>query len=464
MANSLDAFIPELWANESVAILVENMVIANLIHRDFSNEVASFGDVVNTRKPAEFTAKRKTDSDDVTVQDASATNIQVPLNQHLHTSFTIKDGEETKSFKMLRDEYLQPALLSIAQAIDKCILGMSHSFYMNGVGLVGLTSSNVKDYIIDARKKLNVLKAPEQGRNLILTPNVEGEALKLDTFHEADKVGDNGTALREASLGRKFGFNMFMCQNAPSIVAAPVSASTTKVDLSAGYAIGDTTLHVDTKGDHFNVGQWVSVDGQAPGIVTAIGTISTQDQDITLDRPLSAAVADDDLVVTGDTGLINQASGSPTGYAAGYAKKIVVDGITGAWQVGMGVKFSTAGSPNVLIDGEYSIIEVENSSGNTIGITLNRPLDVAVLNNDVVAVTPNAEHCFAFHRNAIAMVSRPLSPAPRGLALSAVASVGGIGVRVTITYNGTSQGVLVTVDLLFGLAVLDEDLGVPLIG
>jgi len=68
MANSLDAFIPELWANESVAILVENMVVANLIHRDFSPLVANFGDVVNTRKPAEFTAKRKVDTDDVTVR------------------------------------------------------------------------------------------------------------------------------------------------------------------------------------------------------------------------------------------------------------------------------------------------------------------------------------------------------------------------------------------------------------
>ena len=37
--------------------------------------------------------------------------------------------------------------------------------------------------------------------------------MKLGTFHEADKVGDNGTALREASLGRKFGFDTYMDQN-----------------------------------------------------------------------------------------------------------------------------------------------------------------------------------------------------------------------------------------------------------
>ena len=95
MANSLDAFVPEIWANESVLILLENMVASSLIHRDFENELARFGDIVNTRKPAEFTAKRKDVNDNVTIQDASATNIQVPLNQHLHTSFLIRDGEES---------------------------------------------------------------------------------------------------------------------------------------------------------------------------------------------------------------------------------------------------------------------------------------------------------------------------------------------------------------------------------
>ena len=118
MANSLDAFIPELWANESVAILVENMVVANLVHRNFSNQVARFGDIVHTRQQAEFIAKRKVNDDDVTVQNAEATDIQVPLDQHLHTSFMIKDGEESKSFKELTDTYLAPAVLSIARAID----------------------------------------------------------------------------------------------------------------------------------------------------------------------------------------------------------------------------------------------------------------------------------------------------------------------------------------------------------
>ena len=48
-ANDNEAFIPERWAQEGLALLQENMVMANLVHRDFESEVREFGDVVNTR-------------------------------------------------------------------------------------------------------------------------------------------------------------------------------------------------------------------------------------------------------------------------------------------------------------------------------------------------------------------------------------------------------------------------------
>ena len=50
-ANDLIAFVPEFWANESIRILENNMVMPNLIHQDFSNIVARAGQTVHTRQP-----------------------------------------------------------------------------------------------------------------------------------------------------------------------------------------------------------------------------------------------------------------------------------------------------------------------------------------------------------------------------------------------------------------------------
>jgi hypothetical protein len=98
------------------------MVAANLVHRDFQNEIAKFGDVVNTRRPGTFKIKRKVDGVTLTQQDANATNVRVPLDQWLYNSFTIKDGEGSKSFQELVDVYLLPAMQAIARGVDRAAL------------------------------------------------------------------------------------------------------------------------------------------------------------------------------------------------------------------------------------------------------------------------------------------------------------------------------------------------------
>jgi hypothetical protein len=446
MANSLDAYIPEWWAQESVAILVENMVIANLVHKDFSNLVANAGDVVNTRLPAEFNAIRKVDTDDVTVQDATATNIP--------------DGEESKGFKALRDEYLEPAIISIARSVDRVLLGEAHGFYANAEGLRnGLTTANIIKYIVETRKRMNINKSFETGRNLILTPDTEAIALQTSAFHEADKVGDEGTAMREASLGRKFQFSTFMSQNASSTTGVPVNSNEPLIDLVAGYPIGTTVVHVDTAGSSLKVGHWISSGGVLHQ-VTALGSLSTQDIDVTINPGLRVAVANNDVVTIGGEALVNLGAG----YVAGYAKEIVINGITGAIPRGTLVTFATPGTPNVIKSGIYSVIGTTESGGNTIGITLNKPLVTALVDDDEIHLGPPAQHNFAFHRNALALVSRPLAAAPAGLALSSVRDLAGVGIRITITYDGIKQGVLVTADLLCGVKILNTNLGAVLVG
>jgi len=46
----MDAFIPELWARESLAILEENMVLGNLVHRDFGDLIFKEGDQCQTAR------------------------------------------------------------------------------------------------------------------------------------------------------------------------------------------------------------------------------------------------------------------------------------------------------------------------------------------------------------------------------------------------------------------------------
>jgi len=451
-ANDLDAFIPEVWAAESLMILRSNMVVANLVHRDFQDEIAKFGDVVNTRQPATFKAKRKLDTDDVTVQDASATNVPVKLNQHLHTTFLIRDGEESMGFKVLREEYLEPAILSIAEQVDAILLGQVYQYLANATISGQLGTSPDEDTVIGVREFMNTLKVPMQGRNCILTPSLEADLLSVTEFVEADKVGDNGTALREGSLGRKFGINFFTCQNAPSIASGNTTVAWA-VNNGAGYAIGATSILVDGQSADITAGSWCTIAGDmVPQRITAVtGSPATA---ITISPGLKSAVDDDAVITIYTPGAVNLVAG----YAADYAKAIVADGFSVSPKVGQLTTFGASAAA------KYAQLDTAESPTTT-SIELDRPLDAALTNDDVIGIGPAGEYGFCFHRNAIALVSRPLQAPAKGTgALSAVVNYKGVGIRVTITYNGTKQGHLVTVDLLCGVKVLNTSLGGVMLG
>lgn len=454
-ANDVDAFIPELWAQESLMILEENMVAGQLVHRDFQDQIANYGDVVNTRKPADFTAKRKTNADDVTVQDATATNVQVPLDQHIHTTFLIRDGEESKSFKDLVNEFLRPAMIAQARFIDQVVLGQVYRFNAGNVGghLGLLDSTTAKQYILEARQALNQNKCPVQGRNLVLTPNSETALLKLDLFVGANTVGDQGTAMREASLGRKLGFDMYMCQNASSVALGAIPQKTGAINAVGGYAAGKTgALTVDVFTVAVATGEWLDIAGdETPYQITAHAETLGVTTSITLNRALRRAVADDAVItVVQSAYLVNNVAG----YAAGWAKEITID--TGAAAIPVGAMVSFAATSDV-----YSVIAVNG----LIGITLDRPLKNAIADEDAVRIGLGGEFNIAFHRNAIALVVRPLAQPRAGTgALSAVANFNGLSMRTTITYDGTKQGHLFTMDMLCGVQVLDTGLAAILLG
>lgn len=444
--SGLDAFYPELWAMESLAILEENMVIGNLVHRDFSPMVSQQGDVVNTRRPGEYTARRKGENDDVTVQDSSATNVAVTLNEHVHTSFLLRDRQLSLSFKSLVEEFLRPAVLSLARHVDKVLLGQAYQFAANtGGALGGLTASNGVEYILKTREVMNTNKAYEDGRVLIHPTPTETKLLMNSAFTEAQKVGDEGTALRKASLGEKLGFLHYMAQNASS-VSAGIATGAGAVDNAAGYPAGTTLMTVDGfASEEVKVGNWVTVAGDmTPQQVSArSGATATT---ITLSPGLKVAVADNAVITVYTAGAVNEAAG----YAAGYDGAITVDGFSGTGlKVGQLVTFGTTTT-------KYTVIAISSVTS----ITLDRPLEAAIADDALVNPGPVGDYSFGFHRNALTCVMRPLAAPPAGTgARASVISNDNLSMRVCATYNGTKQGLLVTLDFLMGTKVLDTNLG-----
>ena len=347
--NDNQAFIPELWASEGLAILQENMVIANLVHRDFENEIRQFGDVVNTRRPGTFGIRRKQDGSTLQNQDATATNVKVPLDQWFYTSFTIKDGEASKSFQDLVDIYLRPGMMTIARSVDRSVLGHVWGFLGGPSSRVGrlsnLTAQNSKDYVLEARETLNVNKAPLEGRNLVLAPVSETALLKNELFIAAQMRGDFGTALESATLGRILGFDTYMDQNVNSVSILNCDADTTGT-VTGALAAGVGGSQAVTLADYaVNAGEFAVVAGNdQPTYITAAtttGTVGVKGSGTTTAITLNEANKFATLASAALT--VYTACASYASYAAGWVEGIVLTGYTNPPQIGQLVAFGTGG-------------------------------------------------------------------------------------------------------------------------
>ena len=473
-SSGANGFIPELWAAEGLAILQENMVIANLVHRDFENEIRSFGDVVNTRRPGNFQIRRKRDGTTLANQDANATNVRVPLDQWFYTSFTIKDGEASKSFQDLVDIYLRPGMMTIARSVDRAVLGQVHKFLgtpLTRVGQLGqLSASNSKDFVLEAREQLNVQKAPLEGRNLVLAPVSETALLKNELFIAAQQRGDFGSALESATLGRILGFDTYMDQNVNSVSVNKCdifAVGTITNALDAGVAVASQACTIT--GEVLN-GAFVTVAGNYQPTYTTAHTGAGPTTAITLNESNKYYTAASAAVT-----VYKPCTVSSIGQLAGWVEAITVDGFSAGYppQIGQLIAFQTTGGGLTGTRHTYTIIEsyesnelgVPTSGGGFQAIYLDRPLEYDVTAEDVCFPGPAGALNVAFHRNAIALVTRPLAIPNNAMGvLSHVGVYNDIAMRVSMQYNIGAGGTVVNLDILAGVAVLDTNLCVVLQG
>lgn len=205
MANTF--LTPDIIAREALATLYEDLVMAALVHRDFSSEFdGAVGDTITVRKPTTFTAQEFTST--ISVQNATETGVPVVLDTLLDVSFAVTAKDMALEIQDFGAQLLAPAMEAHAQAIDDKLLTLRDDV----VAQVGDgTSTHTWDdgkVLIDARKTLSEAKVPQSERRAVVGPSIAAEWLDDELFVQADQSGST-QALTEANLGRKFQFNVF---------------------------------------------------------------------------------------------------------------------------------------------------------------------------------------------------------------------------------------------------------------
>lgn len=212
MANTF--ITPSVIARMGIATLYNDAVLAPLVWRDFDSDFrGKQGDAVTIRKPATFTAEAFDRNSGVTYQDATEDSATLTLSTLANVSFRVTDEQWTLDVSDFRAQLLQPAMEAIIQKVDGDIAEK-----LVDVGEANATSTwtsssprTVFTGETGAKAKLSRAKMPTSERYAVFSSEAAGVMLSDELFIAADKSGSTD-GLREASIGKAFGFETYESQ------------------------------------------------------------------------------------------------------------------------------------------------------------------------------------------------------------------------------------------------------------
>lgn len=208
---------PSVIAPRALATLYNNLVLAGLVYRDYDPVFdGHVGDSITIRTPATFSVNTFTSS--ITVQDATEGSQTVELDTHLDVSFAVTSKDATLELASFDEQLLAPAMEAIAQDIDgrlaEALVDQAAGSHASGPvtgAYVGDGSSTPNKAWRDARSILSRNKLPLNQRYAVLSPEAVSASLGDDLFVTANQSGSTD-ALREANIGRAFGFDNYESQ------------------------------------------------------------------------------------------------------------------------------------------------------------------------------------------------------------------------------------------------------------
>jgi len=184
--------IVKLVAADALPALVSNLVLGNLVNRDYEPTLAQAGDTVNVPIPPTLVANNIAEGGTVTTQNPNLGNAQIVLNTHAEATFQIPDVTKVLAVPDLLRVYMQPAVIAIAEKIESDLLGLYASFSANTP--VGIAGTPITEAVVDAAETaLFDAKVPSsQPKHLIVDSNTYSQMRQIPRFSEFQTAGEAG--------------------------------------------------------------------------------------------------------------------------------------------------------------------------------------------------------------------------------------------------------------------------------
>ena len=218
--------IVKLVAADALPVLMGNLVMGNLVNRNFEPTLAQAGDTVNVPIPPVLTANNIAQGGSVTTQNPSLGNAQIVLNTHAEATFQIPDVTKVLAVPDLLRLYMEPAVIAIAEKIESDLMNLYAQFTSNPV--VGSGGTPITEAAIDqAETALFDAKVPASAQKyLIVDGSTYSQLRQIPRFSEYSSAGEAGVrAMIDGNVGKLKDFFVFRSQFVSKTGSGPVTTN-----------------------------------------------------------------------------------------------------------------------------------------------------------------------------------------------------------------------------------------------
>ncbi len=216
--------IVKLVAADALPALMGNLVMGNLVNRNYEPVLGQAGDTVNVPIPPAMSANNIAEGGTVQTQNPNLGNAQIVLNTHAEATFQVPDVTKVLAVPDLLQVYMEPAVVAIAERIESDLLGLYSQFTTNAT--VGAPGTTLTEAVIDsAETALFRAKAPaSQPKHLVVDADAYSALRQINRFSEYQSAGEAGAnALIRGTVGRIKDFNVFRSQFVPKTGSGPAT-------------------------------------------------------------------------------------------------------------------------------------------------------------------------------------------------------------------------------------------------
>ncbi|UZJ23710.1 hypothetical protein RHODO2019_10870 [Rhodococcus antarcticus] len=214
---------PEKLITTAVGMLEQELIVPNLFQKESVDAYkGAQDDTINVKVegvlPFREYGWRNDRSAPIVFDELAERKIAVSFGGNVYNAVRVTD--EQYDFDLASwAQLLRPQVKAVARGLSRrAVRTMVDQAYEVTIGNAQV---NLRGALIEARRVLNKFQVPGEMRTLLVGSDFETALLSDDKLNLAQNVGDSAaeSALRTATLGQRYGFNIVVDQTIPSDVA-----------------------------------------------------------------------------------------------------------------------------------------------------------------------------------------------------------------------------------------------------